>query len=107
MEKQKINIDTKKIKAFCKRHHILKLGLFGSVLTNDFKRTSDVDFLVYFDKKHIPGFFGLANMEEELGEIIGRKADMRTPLDLSPYFRNEVITQAKIIYGKERSMLKK
>jgi uncharacterized protein len=99
MIKPKITLDEKKIKTFCKKHHILKLALFGSVLTDAFKRTSDVDFLVYFDKKHIPGLFGISSMERELTEIIGRKADLRTPFDLSPYFRDEVITESKCIYG--------
>src|SRR5690349_11185419 len=101
MRKPNIPIHTKTIAAFCKRHHIEKLSLFGSILTDNFKKSSDVDFLVQFDKKHIPTFIGIIDMEEELSQIIGHKADLRTKNELSRYFRDQVLSQAKLIYGSE------
>jgi predicted nucleotidyltransferase len=92
MKKEKhINIPKDRIEEFCKRHHIRKLSLFGSVLRDDFTPESDLDILVEFDPAHIPGLIRLAGMEIELAEILGRKVDMRTAQDLSPYFREEVI----------------
>ena len=88
------------IERFCTRKHVRKLSLFGSVLTDRFRRDSDVDFLVEFDPDRVPGFFGLARMERELSEIIGRKADIRTAEDLSRYFRAEVVTGAMIQYER-------
>ena len=70
----KIQIQQAKIDTFCKTHHITHLALFGSVLTDGFSEVSDVDILVEFDKAHIPGFFGLIEMEDELARIVGRKA---------------------------------
>lgn len=92
--------ENKKIEPFCRKYHILSLALFGSILGSSFSTASDVDFLVQFEKKHIPSLFDLVDMESELSEIIGRKADLRTPNDLSPYFRNEVLTLAETIYAK-------
>ncbi len=44
----------RKITMFCEKHHIAFLALFGSILTPHFSRSSDVDVLVKFEKKHIP-----------------------------------------------------
>lgn len=98
----KIDIPVDKIRRFCLKNHIKKLALFGSVLTHHFRKKSDIDILVEFDSKHIPGLIGISKLEYELGEIVGRKVDLRTPKDLSPYFRDEVITEAYYLYGKER-----
>jgi predicted nucleotidyltransferase len=83
------------IAAFCQQHHIRKLSFFGSVLREDFRPDSDVDVLVEFDPDHVPGLFALAGMERELSSLLGgRKVDLRTPQDLSPYFHDEVIASA-------------
>lgn len=92
--KPKIKVPLAKIKKFCKEHHIVKLSLFGSVLTDSFNKKSDVDVLVVFDSAHIPSFFGLADMQFELETFFNRPVDLRTPNDLSIYFRNEVVSNA-------------
>jgi len=86
------------IAEFCKRHHIRKLSLFGSCLHGDFGLESDIDLLVEFEPDHIPGLITLSGMEIELSEIIGRKVDVRTPEDLSRYFRKAVIESADVQY---------
>ncbi len=95
-----MKLNQKKIDEFCKKYHIASLALFGSILTQNFGPTSDIDFLVRFEKEHIPTLFGIADMETELTEIVGRHADLKTPNELSPYFRDEVLAQAKVIYEK-------
>ena len=94
----RIPIERQKIADFCRRHHIQKLALFGSVLRDDFRPDSDVDVLVEFEPTHVPGlaFFG---MEMELSEILGRKADLHTPGFLSRYFRDEVLSIAEVQYA--------
>jgi predicted nucleotidyltransferase len=94
-----IPINKDQIGLFCKKHHIVNLALFGSILTSHFGPKSDVDVLVSFDKRHTPNLFDLVDMESELGLIVGRDVDLRTPNDLSPYFRDEVVANAKTIYG--------
>src|ERR671918_552561 len=86
---------------FCRRHHIHRLALFGSVLREDFRPDSDIDVLVEFGASHAPGLIRLAGMELELSELLGgRKVDMNTPMCLSPYFRDEVLAEAEVLYGK-------
>jgi len=95
-----IAVPQDKVAAFCKDHHIRKLALFGSVLREDFRPGSDVDILVEFDPEHVPGFIRLASMEFELEELLGgREVDLRTPEDLSRYFRDEVVATALVLYG--------
>jgi predicted nucleotidyltransferase len=65
----RIPIDVDKIADFCRRHHIRRLSLFGSVLRDDFGTTSDVDVLVEFEPSHVPGL-AFFSMEEELSQII-------------------------------------
>lgn len=92
-----ITLDRKKISDFCRRHHIRKLALFGSVLREDFKSESDVDVLVEFEEGHVPGL-AFFSMEKELSEILNRKVDLNTPQFLSPYFRDQVLSEAETQY---------
>ena len=95
----RVPLDPEKLTEFCRRNHIRKLSLFGSVLTERFGPDSDIDFLVEFDPEHVPGYFGLARMELELSDMIGRKVDLRTPPELSRYFRDEVVAGAQVQYS--------
>ena len=94
-----IHIPQAKITEFCQRHHIQKLSLFGSVLRDDFRPDSDVDVLVEFEPGKTPGYFKLVSMEMELSEMLkGRKIDLRTPNELSIYFRDRVMAEAVVQY---------
>ena len=98
--KIQINIPHEKIAEFCRRNHIRKLSFFGSVTRDDFRADSDVDLLVEFFSGMGPGFIGLSHMELELSEILGRKVDLRTPNELSRYFRDEVVYSALVEYAE-------
>jgi len=93
-----IQLPQDKIEDFCRRHHIQKLAVFGSVLHGDARPDSDLDVLVEFAPGHVPGlaFFG---MEQELSEMLGRKVDLNTPQFLSPYFRDRVLAEAQVQYA--------
>lgn len=93
-----IEIPEEKIKLFCKRNGIRKLSIFGSVLRDDFTPESDVDILVEFEDDATPGFFRLMRMQDELTKILGRNVDLKTPKDLSKYFRDDVINNAVVQY---------
>lgn len=85
--------------AFCRKHRVSKLALFGSVLRDDFRPDSDVDVLVEFEPGARAGFLKLAAMELELGAMLGRKVDLRTPGELSRYFRDEVLASAEVQFA--------
>lgn len=93
-------VDKEQLGAFCAKNHIARLSLFGSVLTERFSEKSDIDLLAQFDSENIPGYFDLARMERELSEMFGRRVDLRTPEELSRYFRDEVIANAQLQYER-------
>ena len=93
----KIAIDHQRLADFCRRHHIRRLALFGSVLRDDFGPNSDVDVLVEFESGHVPGF-ALVSLEDELSALVGRKVDVHTPNSLSKYFRDRVVREAQDQY---------
>lgn len=100
MAKIFIDLHKRRIESFCKKHHVAYLALFGSVLTSSFTEKSDVDILIKFKKQHTPHLLGIIRMESELSNLIGYPVDLKTPNDLSPYFREDVLNKAEIIYGK-------
>ncbi len=84
--------------SLCRRHDIRRLSLFGSVLKGTNRPDSDVDLLVEFEPEAKPGLIGMAAIELEFSRLLGRKADLRTPEDLSPYFRDNVVDTAEVQY---------
>jgi len=96
-----IDIPKNKIAEFCQRHHIRKLSLFGLVLRDDFTPDSDVDVLVEFEPGKTPGF-AIIKMQLELSEMLnGREVDLRTPQELSCYFRDRVMAEAVVQYVQD------
>jgi predicted nucleotidyltransferase len=92
-----VAVDKARVAAFCKAHHIRKLALFGSVTRSDFRGDSDVDVLVEFEPGHVPGLAFFA-MEDELGQMFGRRVDLNTPAFLSPDIRARVLAEAEVVY---------
>jgi len=96
-----INIPEAAITDLCRHNGIRKLALFGSVLTSRFSDSSDVDVLVEFSPNQRVGFFKLADIESELSRLLGgRKVDLQTPMDLSRFFREEVVRDALVLYAE-------
>jgi uncharacterized protein len=96
-----VAIPKEKIRDFCIRNHINRLSFFGSIQRKDFTPESDIDILVEFEESFTPGFFRLLDMEEELSSMLnGRKVDLRTPEDLSRYFREDVKNESEVCYVK-------
>ena len=94
-----VSVDKTRIAAFCRKHGIRRLAFFGSLLRRDLRADSDIDVLVEFEPGHVPGLFGLARMERELSALFGgREVDLRTPQDLSRYFRDSVVAEAQVQY---------
>ncbi len=91
--------DADKLADFCRRNHIRRLSLFGSALRDDFGPESDVDLLVEFEPDAVVTLLDMVRLELELTELVGRKVDLRTPQELSRYFRDEVLATAVVQYA--------
>jgi uncharacterized protein len=83
---------------FCKKYGIRKLSLFGSAQRGELGPESDIDLLVDFEEERTPGLFELSRMEIELTQTLGRKVDLRTPAELSKYFRDDVVRFSEVQY---------
>jgi predicted nucleotidyltransferase len=91
MGEPKIDLLDKKISEFIRHNHLLKRAVFWSYLRGNKTGYHSIDILVKFNPDNIPGMIRLAKMENELSSILGCNVDMRTPKDLSRYFRQEVL----------------
>jgi len=96
-----LDLPRETIAAFCQRHRIRRLALFGSVLRDDFGPDSDVDVLVEFEPGAPITLFGMGAIQMELSELLGREVDLKTASSLSRYFRQEVLDTAETMYAWE------
>lgn len=101
-----VNFPEDRIAEFCVRHGVARLSVFGSILREPtpeggygFRPSSDVDVLIEFQPDRTPGLLALSGMQIELSEMIGRTVDLRTPLELSRYFRDEVLREARMLHA--------
>lgn len=100
MNEKRIHVTSEAIADFCRRHHIRKLALFGSVLREDFRPESDIDVLVDFEPGHVVGF-DILDMEEELSRLLGgHKVDMVREKYLNPRLRARVLASAEVQYAE-------
>ncbi len=96
----RLAIEEEQLARFCRKQHIRRLSLFGSTLAGTERPDSDVDLLVEFEPGCEPGLLGLASMEAELAAMLGgKRVDLRTPQDLSRYFRDQVLGGAEVQYA--------
>lgn len=95
----KIAFPRSKVQAFCKKYKVKKFSFFGSVLTDRFGPESDIDILVEFEQDAHPTYFTLYDMETDLTDLFGRRTDVRTPNEISRYYRDQVLSEAKLIYA--------
>ncbi|OGO37681.1 MAG: nucleotidyltransferase [Chloroflexi bacterium RBG_16_56_8] len=96
---RQLPVNKEEIASFCRKHRVRRLAFFGSVLREDFRPDSDVDVLVEFEEGHPVGLIRMAEIELELSALLGRKVDLRTPAELSRYYRQEVLQGAVILYA--------
>jgi uncharacterized protein len=95
-----IQIPQESLASFCRRNHIRKLSLSGSVLRDDFRPDSDIDVLVLFEPGYVVGF-RIIEMEQELSTILGgHKVDLINEKYINPRLRNRVIESAEVQYAQ-------
>ena len=94
-----MGVDRLALEDFCRTHHIVRLAVYGSVLHGEARPDSDLDLLVEFEPGHLVGLIRMAGIQLELSRLLGRPVDLRTPGDLSPYFREDVLAEAEVLVG--------
>ena len=98
-----IDLESTSIRAVCRKWKIKELSVFGSVLRDDFRPDSDVDFLLDFDDDAEWALWDLEGMRRELSAIVGRDVDLLTREALlhtrNWLFRKIVLGQSEIVHA--------
>jgi predicted nucleotidyltransferase len=89
--------DTKKLIEICHQNDIAMIGVFGSMARGEATKDSDVDLLVKFSKGK--SLLTLVRLEREISMALGRKVDLLTEAAISPYLRDRIKRELKVIYG--------
>jgi uncharacterized protein len=82
----------------CRQHDVSMIGVFGSMARGEAKKESDIDLLVRFSKRK--SLLAVIRLERELSEALGRKVDLLTEGALSPYLRERVLGEMRVVYGE-------
>ncbi len=94
----RIQVCREALLALCRRHHIRRLSLFGSVRRDDFGPDSDMDVLVEFEVGHTPGW-EIVDIQDELSGLFGgRKVDIGNPKYLKHSIKDRVLAEAVVLY---------
>ncbi len=93
------DVPKRRLAAFCRRHHIRQLGMFGSAARGEANDASDVDLLVEFRHDTQTSLFDMVRIQDELGRLFGRKVDLATAAILeNPYRRRAVLKDLRVLY---------
>lgn len=93
-----IDLPLKLIRDYCQTYPIQKLSVFGSALRDDFHAESDIDLSVQFIPNVPITLLDIVGIEAELSDLMGKPIDLRTPNELSRYFRDDVLKEAVLVY---------
>jgi predicted nucleotidyltransferase len=95
----RVEVPQEALERLCRRYHVRRLALFGSVLREDFGAESDLDVLVEFEPGHTPGF-AFVRLQRELSDLLGIPVDLHTYRSLSRYFRDAVLEESRTLYER-------
>ena len=91
-------LDLKAIEPILRQNHVEYAGVFGSRARGDYRKDSDLDLLIRFNKPI--GMFAFVDLQDRLKEVTGKKIDLVTELSLSPYIKDKVMSDLVTVYGK-------
>ena len=89
--------DTEKLVEICQQNDVAMIGVFGSMARGEATEDSDIDLLVKFSKGK--SLLTLVRLEREISIALGRKVDLLTEAAISPYLRDRIKRELRVIYG--------
>jgi len=92
--------DANKLIEICRQNDVLMVGIFGSVARGEANDQSDIDLLVEFSKPK--SLLALVALERQISTALGRKVDLLTEAAISPYLRDRIKRDLRVIYGASR-----
>jgi predicted nucleotidyltransferase len=88
--------DTNTLIELCRENDVAKLGVFGSMARGEANDQSDIDLLVEFSKRK--SLLALVSLERKMSVALGRKVDLLTEAAISPYLRDRIKRDLRVIY---------
>ena len=105
LDRANIDFPYSEVEDLCRKYRVARLAVFGSVLRDEFRSDSDIDFLVVFhDEDYGPWMSKLTGMQEELSRIVGRKVDLVPQPMLKWVIRDRVLGEARVVYEDGRPL---
>jgi hypothetical protein len=102
MLKTRMQLPMDGIAGFCRRWKIVRLDVFGSVLRDDFRRDSDVDFLASYVPDAHWSLMDRVHMKHELEDMLARQVDLLNRRALEHARQNgraaAILSQAQLLY---------
>jgi predicted nucleotidyltransferase len=99
----KLSFSRADLEDVCRRRHIRRLSVFGSVLRDDFGPDSDVDLLVEFEPGHVVGF-AIIDVEADLSRVFGgRRVDSHNPKFLNRHLKDGILSSSELLYEAQGS----
>ena len=100
MKLGQLEFPTERVAAFCKKWKVSELSIFGSALRDDFRRDSDVDVLVDFEKDVPWSLYDWVDMIDELKAIFGREVDLVDKSAITnPFRRQSILASREVVYA--------
>lgn len=95
------DLQTDELRAACQAYQVQELYAFGSVVTGELRATSDLDFLVRFERSGGDGAFGqFMGFKERLESLYGRPVDLLTLRRFrNPLFQQEIDRSKSLVYA--------
>lgn len=96
LEKVHIRVDKEQLGELCQQNDVIYLGVFGSVARGEANQNSDIDLLVRFRKPK--SLLSVIAFEDQLATFFSRRVDLLTDSALSPYIRDNVLSDVRVLY---------
>jgi hypothetical protein len=90
-------LHTDEVAGICKKYHVASISVFGSAAREEATTESDIDLLVTFSQP--TSLLQMVALERELSEVLGRKVDLLTEASLSPYLRDRILKERRLVYA--------
>jgi len=88
--------DTNKLIELCRENDVAKVSIFGSMARGEANEQSDIDLLVEFSKRK--SLLALVALERKISSALGKKVDLLTEAAISPYLRDRIKRDLRVIY---------
>jgi predicted nucleotidyltransferase len=102
VQAEKPKIDSRRVSRLCKKHHIRRLAIFGSILRDDFNADSDIDLLYDPEPGHGDSLHEYMNALNAFTALFGRRVDFvkRAVIEGSrnKIRRTSILGSAQVIY---------